>query len=126
MLDSHLHVWGDGKGSFPYASGQEPPERLRDSSGPDTLLQEMDKAGVGGALIVQVRMQESSCPSCRNPLREHISSTKRMQHRSIRACGRRLTQQFSGCVFFPAGANLVSVCFFRLPFVLHAAHQLQV
>lgn len=59
MLDSHLHVWGDGKGSFPYASGQEPPERLRDSSGPDTLLQEMDKAGVGGALIVQVRMQES-------------------------------------------------------------------
>eukprot|EP00903_Cladosiphon_okamuranus_P019921 g18308.t1 len=52
-IDSHLHVWGDGKGSFPYAPGQEPPERLRGSSGPEVLLQEMDKAGVGGALIVQ-------------------------------------------------------------------------
>jgi len=58
ILDSHLHVWGDGKGAFPYASGQEPPDRLRDSSGPDTLLQEMDKAGVGGALIVQVCMHK--------------------------------------------------------------------
>lgn len=52
--DSHLHVWGDGKGSFPYAEGQEPPERLRASSSPEVLIQEMDEAGVGGALIVQV------------------------------------------------------------------------
>lgn len=54
LEDSHLHVWGDGKGSFPYAEGQEPPDRLRASSSPDVLIQEMDKAGVGGALIVQV------------------------------------------------------------------------
>ncbi|CAM9295878.1 unnamed protein product [Ascophyllum nodosum] len=53
IVDSHLHVWGDGKAPFPYAEGQEPPERLQQSSGPDTLLVEMDKAGVGGALIVQ-------------------------------------------------------------------------
>ncbi|CAM9162126.1 unnamed protein product [Pylaiella littoralis] len=53
MIDSHLHVWGDGKGSFPYAEGQEPPERLRASSSPEVLIQEMDEAGVGGALIVQ-------------------------------------------------------------------------
>lgn len=52
--DSHLHVWGDGEPPFTYASGQEPPERLRASSSPETLIGEMDKAGVGGALIVQV------------------------------------------------------------------------
>lgn len=54
MVDSHLHVWGNGKTPFPYADGQEPPDRLRESSDPETLLEEMDKAGVGGALIVQV------------------------------------------------------------------------
>lgn len=52
--DSHLHIWGEGKPPFPYASGQEPPERLRESCGPETLIQEMDDAGIGGALIVQV------------------------------------------------------------------------
>ncbi|CAN0399553.1 unnamed protein product, partial [Ectocarpus sp. 13 AM-2016] len=51
--DSHLHIWGEGKPPFPYASGQEPPERLRKSCGPETLVQEMDDAGIGGALIVQ-------------------------------------------------------------------------
>jgi len=61
--DSHLHVWGDGKDPFSYAEGQDPPERLQQSSGPETLLVEMDKAGVGGALIVQVWMnhQPKSC-----------------------------------------------------------------
>ncbi|CAM9893056.1 unnamed protein product [Laminaria digitata] len=53
-VDSHLHVWGDGRAPFPYAEGQEPPERLRESSNPEVLCREMDKAGVGGALIVQV------------------------------------------------------------------------
>ncbi|CAM9124319.1 unnamed protein product [Ectocarpus sp. 4 AP-2014] len=53
MIDSHLHIWGEGKPPFPYASGQEPPERLRESCGPETLIQEMDDAGIGGALIVQ-------------------------------------------------------------------------
>lgn len=47
-------MWGDGKAPFPYAEGQEPPERLRESSSPEVLFREMDKAGVGGALIVQV------------------------------------------------------------------------
>lgn len=54
VADSHLHVWGDGSAPFPYAEGQEPPQRLRQSGTPETLLAEMDNAGVGGALIVQV------------------------------------------------------------------------
>lgn len=47
-------MWGDGKDPFPYAEGQAPPERLQLTSSPSVLLQEMDKAGVGGALVVQV------------------------------------------------------------------------
>lgn len=54
LADSHLHVWGDGKAPFPYAEGQDPPERLRSTSGPERLLEEMATAGVDGALIVQV------------------------------------------------------------------------
>lgn len=53
VIDSHLHVWGDGKDPFPYAEGQAPPERLQLSSSPSVLLREMDNAGVAGALIVQ-------------------------------------------------------------------------
>lgn len=60
VADSHLHVWGDGKDPFSYAEGQDPPGRLQQSSGPETLLVEMDKAGVGGALIVQVWMDNQS------------------------------------------------------------------
>lgn len=61
LPDSHLHVWSDGKPPFPYAEGQEPPERLQSSSGPSVLLREMDTAGVGGALIVQVTFAFASC-----------------------------------------------------------------
>lgn len=57
--DSHLHVWGDGKDPFPYAEGQAPPERLQLTSSSSVLLQEMDNAGVGGALIVQVECMTS-------------------------------------------------------------------
>lgn len=53
-LDSHLHVWGDGTAPYPYAAGKEPPERLRESSSAERLIGEMDNAGIGGALIVQV------------------------------------------------------------------------
>lgn len=54
LVDSHLHVWGDGTPPYPYAAGKEPPERLRESSSAERLIGEMDNAGIGGALIVQV------------------------------------------------------------------------
>jgi len=53
VIDSHLHVWSDGKDPFPYAPGCEPPEELRKEATVEKLLHEMDAAGVSGALIVQ-------------------------------------------------------------------------
>ena len=55
IIDSHLHVWADSKEavSFPYAENQSPPEQLADRASKSALLQNMDKAGVTGSLIVQ-------------------------------------------------------------------------
>mmetsp|Transcript_38506 Transcript_38506/g.94724 ORF Transcript_38506/g.94724 Transcript_38506/m.94724 type:complete len:347 (-) Transcript_38506:114-1154(-) len=53
ILDSHLHVWSDGKAPFPWAAGNEPPKDLQGAATVESLLGDMDKSGVAGALIVQ-------------------------------------------------------------------------
>ena len=56
IIDSHLHVWASSKeasAGFPYPQGQTPPESLRDKACTNSLLKQMDEAGVDGALIVQ-------------------------------------------------------------------------
>mmetsp|Transcript_8879 Transcript_8879/g.15119 ORF Transcript_8879/g.15119 Transcript_8879/m.15119 type:complete len:311 (+) Transcript_8879:122-1054(+) len=54
IIDSHLHVWAsksEAESNFPY--DQLPPESLQNNATPEALLEQMDKAGVDGALIVQ-------------------------------------------------------------------------
>lgn len=53
IIDSHLHVWADKSEaeSFPY--DQPPKEALQDVATPEALIDQMDNAGVNGALIVQ-------------------------------------------------------------------------
>ena len=53
IIDSHLHVWADKEAaeSFPY--DQVPPESLQNIATPEALLEQMNKAKVDGALIVQ-------------------------------------------------------------------------
>jgi predicted TIM-barrel fold metal-dependent hydrolase len=51
VIDSHVHVWGDGKA---FEFNMAPPIDLQgDKGSPETLLQLMDAAGVQGALIIQ-------------------------------------------------------------------------
>ncbi len=49
-IDSHLHVWADDPGIYPYREGQAAPTARGDA---EFLLGLMDDAGVAGALIVQ-------------------------------------------------------------------------
>ena len=54
VIDSHLHVWADTQEAshgFPYI--QDPPDSLKDEGSYHALLQQMEKSGVDGALIVQ-------------------------------------------------------------------------
>jgi len=54
IIDSHLHVWADkseAESNFPY--DQTPPESLQNVATPEALIEQMDSAGVNGALIVQ-------------------------------------------------------------------------
>mmetsp|Transcript_4115 Transcript_4115/g.8394 ORF Transcript_4115/g.8394 Transcript_4115/m.8394 type:complete len:372 (-) Transcript_4115:65-1180(-) len=53
IVDTHVHIWSDGTGKFPYAEGLAPPENLQKDSDADGLLKRMGLANVGGALIVQ-------------------------------------------------------------------------
>lgn len=53
-VDSHVHVWGNGDAPFAYAaSAPLPPPALASTSGTESLLKQLDEAGVKGALIVQ-------------------------------------------------------------------------
>lgn len=49
-IDSHLHVWSDDPGIYPFRDGQARPAARGDA---EYLLGLMDDAGVDGALIVQ-------------------------------------------------------------------------
>mmetsp|Transcript_11327 Transcript_11327/g.16709 ORF Transcript_11327/g.16709 Transcript_11327/m.16709 type:complete len:370 (-) Transcript_11327:34-1143(-) len=55
IIDSHLHVWGNGKEPFAFAAGQDPPNSLKETSSAESLLEQMGAAPfpVSGALIVQ-------------------------------------------------------------------------
>ena len=56
VIDSHLHVWAtadESKSNFPYSEDQTPQSQLQNEASPEKLLEQMDKAGVDGALIVQ-------------------------------------------------------------------------
>mgnify|MGYP000036799982 CR=1 FL=1 len=57
VIDSHLHVWAtadEASDKFPYASPEQtPPPQLQNVASPEALLDQMNKAGVDGALIVQ-------------------------------------------------------------------------
>lgn len=52
-VDSHLHIWSTGDDPHPYIRGAVPPDPLRAGGTPEKLLEEMGKADVRGALIVQ-------------------------------------------------------------------------
>jgi predicted TIM-barrel fold metal-dependent hydrolase len=51
-LDAHLHVW-PSPSEYAYAPGKEPPAGLAERSTAEALLQQCERAGVHGALIVQ-------------------------------------------------------------------------
>lgn len=57
VIDSHLHVWAtaeEASSKFPYAGqDQVPPSQLQNVASPEALLEQMNEAGVDGALIVQ-------------------------------------------------------------------------
>ena len=57
VIDSHLHVWAtadESSSDFPYAGDdQTPPSQLQNEASPEKLLEQMNNAGVDGALIVQ-------------------------------------------------------------------------
>jgi len=55
IIDTHLHVWANREESriFPYAEGQTPPQSLIDVGSTHSLISQMSKCGVDGALIVQ-------------------------------------------------------------------------
>jgi len=50
-FDSHIHVWGDGEGGFPYDN--PPPDALKPVCDAEKFIASALKAGVTGALIVQ-------------------------------------------------------------------------
>ena len=55
VIDSHLHVWASESEAptFPYAEGQDPPTTLQNVASGAALVEQMEKSGVSGALIVQ-------------------------------------------------------------------------
>jgi len=56
IIDSHLHVWANTKEAtttYPYETGQTPPDSLKDAACVASLLEKMNDCGVDGALIVQ-------------------------------------------------------------------------
>lgn len=57
VIDSHLHVWAtaeEASSNFPYSGpDQVPPPNLQNVASPEALLEQMNDAGVDGALIVQ-------------------------------------------------------------------------
>lgn len=81
VIDSHLHVWasrGEAAKSYPYAEGQEPPQKLADRASTLELLKQMDQAGVDGALIVQPINHRFDHSYVEAAMREHPSKFKGM------------------------------------------------
>jgi len=54
IIDSHVHIWGDGNGEYPFASSAPlPPSGMTTTSNVDALLSQMEHTGVRGALVIQ-------------------------------------------------------------------------
>jgi len=77
-IDSHLHVWADTKESamFPYALDKDPPDSLKDRASTSALLDQMNKAGVDGALIVQPINHQYDHSYVTQALKDHPSKFK--------------------------------------------------
>ena len=81
VIDSHLHVWAsrdEADKSYPYATGQEPPQNLADKASTSELLKQMDQARVDGALIVQPINHKFDHTYVEAAIREHPSKLKGM------------------------------------------------
>ena len=53
IIDSHLHVWANSDESVAFPYTQDPPNHLQDLASMDALIDQMNRGGVHGALIVQ-------------------------------------------------------------------------
>lgn len=69
IIDSHLHVWSDGKQPFPWEV--EPPEALKVTATVEKLLHAAKEAGVSGALIVQPANHKYDHSYVTRALRQH-------------------------------------------------------
>jgi len=78
IIDSHLHVWANTKESaqFPYA--QDPPDSLKDQASTRALLNQMETAGVDGALIVQPINHRFDHSYVTQAIKEHPTKFKGM------------------------------------------------
>jgi predicted TIM-barrel fold metal-dependent hydrolase len=54
VVDTHMHVWSDGKGRFPYAHPYRPGEVPKAAGTVEMLLDDMDQNGVTHAILVQM------------------------------------------------------------------------
>jgi predicted TIM-barrel fold metal-dependent hydrolase len=54
VVDTHMHVWSDGKGRFPYAHPYNPGEKPKSAGSVAMLLDDMDRHGVSHAILVQL------------------------------------------------------------------------
>lgn len=81
VIDSHLHVWANAEeasSSFPYAEGGDPPESLQDRASIQQLVEQMDKTGVSGALIVQPINHKFDHSYVRHAMASHPNKFKGM------------------------------------------------
>lgn len=55
IIDSHLHIWASlaEETAFPFVHDSPPPDSFKDRASTAQLLEEMEAAGVDGALLVQ-------------------------------------------------------------------------
>jgi predicted TIM-barrel fold metal-dependent hydrolase len=54
VVDTHVHVWSDGKGRFPYAHPYKPGDVPKAAGTVEMLLADMDRHGVSHAVLVQM------------------------------------------------------------------------
>ena len=54
VVDTHMHVWSDGKGRFPFAHPYKPGDVPKAAGTVGMLLEDMDRNGVTHAVLVQM------------------------------------------------------------------------
>jgi predicted TIM-barrel fold metal-dependent hydrolase len=83
IIDSHVHVWANtlqaASQGFPYIpSDNPPPESLRDVADAESLHQQLQSAGLAGALIVQPIHHKFDHSYVRQALAQHPDTFKGM------------------------------------------------